>query len=196
MDVHQALAERAPRAEAVQEREFEAFVLASRDKALRLAYSYLGDWEEARDAVQEAFLRVHRRAGQFRGDAELGTWFYRILSNHCKDCLRRRKVRSWLPFWRGAAEGTDERSAVEATPDPRPDPSRLAEERAFRRALEQAIRALPRRQREVFRLKALGGLSLSQVASTLGLSAGSVKTHFFRAGKSLQEALAPWKDGS
>jgi RNA polymerase sigma-70 factor (ECF subfamily) len=176
------------------DQEFEQFVLAIQEKALRLAHSYLGDWEEARDAVQESFLKAYRRGSQFRGQAEMGTWFYRILANHCTDLLRRRKVRSWLSFWREKdQEGGS--SPLESHPDPNPGPAEEAEGRSFRLALAAALRRLPRRQREVFRMRALGGLTSAEVAGALGLSEGTVKAHLFRATRALQIALEPWRGG-
>jgi RNA polymerase sigma-70 factor (ECF subfamily) len=175
----------------MEEREFEALVLGVQEKALRLAHSYLEDWEDARDAVQEAFMKAYRQADRFRGDAGVTTWFYRILVNHCTDRLRKRKVRSWLTLWR---QKDAEDGGMEAHPDPGPGPAEVAEAQAFRADLRTALGRLPRRQREVFRLKAVVGLSLSEVAVTLGISEGTVKTHLFRATRALQEALEPWRE--
>jgi len=177
----------------MQDPEFEQFVLDTQDKALRLAESYLGDWGEARDAVQEAFVKAYRRQGGFREEASWGTWFFRILSNHCKDRLRRRKVRSWLTLGLGSREPEDGGPAPEH-PDPGPDPGQAAEDRAFRRALAAALRQLPARQRDVFHFKALAGLTLGEAAASLGIAEGTAKAHFFRATRALQEALAPWRD--
>jgi len=177
----------------MQDPEFEQFVLATQEKALRLAESYLGDWGEARDAVQEAFVKAYRRRAGFREEAAWGTWFFRILSNHCKDRLRRRKVRSWLTLGLGSPDSADG-DPVPDSPDPGPGPERAAEDRAFRAALATALRRLPARQRDVFRLKALAGLTLGEAAASLGIAEGTVKVHFFRATRALQESLAPWRD--
>lgn len=177
----------------MQDRQFEQFVLDTQEKALRLAESYLGDWGDARDAVQEAFVKAYRRRAGFREEASWGTWFFRILSNHCKDRLRRRKVRSWLTLGLGSQDPEDGDPAPEAC-DPRPGPGQAAEDGAFRRALAAALRRLPDRQRDVFRLKALAGLTLGEAAASLGIAEGTAKVHFFRATRALQESLAPWRD--
>ncbi len=179
----------------MDDREFEQFVLEYQERALRLAESFLGDWSEARDAVQEAFVKAYRHSAGFREQASRGTWFFRILSNHCKDRLRRRRVRSWLTFGLGAADREGEGHDIHY-PDPSPSPGQRAESKSFRRFLAAALRELPARQQEVFRLKALAGLTLGETAAALGIAEGTAKVHFFRASRALQEALAPWKDAS
>jgi RNA polymerase sigma-70 factor (ECF subfamily) len=175
----------------MQDAEFEDLVHATQDRALAVARAYLDDWDEARDAVQEAYLRAYRKWGTFRGEARLDTWLLHILANHCRDRLRRRKVRRWLRL-ETAAEAENE--MLQQVPTDAPDPAAASEDTAFRQALATALGALPARQREVFRLKALGGLTLAEVAATLGISVGATKSHFFRATRSLQGALAPWRD--
>ncbi|GAB4277848.1 MAG: RNA polymerase sigma factor RpoE [Deferrisomatales bacterium] len=160
---------------------------------MRLAFSLLGDWEEARDAAQEAFVKAYRKRSGFRAEAAWGTWFYRILVNHCRDQLRRRAARRWLTFVApGPGPSGD---PLSEHPDPREGPEDEAERWAFRRSLQAALRHLPRRQREVFQLKALSGLTLAEAAGALGISEGAAKSHFFRATRALQQALAPWKEG-
>jgi len=177
----------------MQDTEFEQLVRTTQDRALAIARSYLSDWEEARDAVQEAFMRAYRKRGTFRGESRIDTWFFRILANHCRDRLRRRRVRGWLGM--GAVDMTAEATdGLEQLPSSAPDPATAAEHQALRRALVEAVEALPNRQREVFRLKALAGLTLAEAADTLGISVGATKSHFFRATRSLQVALAPWRE--
>jgi RNA polymerase sigma-70 factor (ECF subfamily) len=179
----------------MREAEFEAFVSETQEKALQLAQTYLGDWDEARDAVQEAFVKAYRKASGFRGDSTMGSWFYRILANHCKDRLRRRKARTWLSLVGGRGDRQQDRvSALETHPDPAPNPAERAEDRAFRKALDEALTQLPKRQQEVFRLQALAGFRLPETAAALGISVGAVKSHLFRATRALQAALAPWRE--
>ncbi len=173
---------------------FEQMVREVHEKALRLAHAVLGDWEEARDAVQEAFVKAYRRKRGFRGDAAPSTWFFPILMNHCRDRLRRRRVRAFLLPWRRSGGASDAPEPPEDHPDPGPGPADAVEQRAFRRALERAMRRLPRRQREVFQMRALTGLTLAETAATLGISVGAAKAHLFRATRALQRELAVWRD--
>ena len=175
----------------MQDAEFEQLVHSSQDRALVVARSYLDDWDEARDAVQEAFVKAYRNRNRFRGEARADTWFFRILANHCRDRLRRRKVRRWL---RLESPAEAEESMLEQVPTDAPDPAEETERRDFRRALARAVAELPARQAEVFRLKALAGLTLAEVAESLNISVGATKSHFFRATRSLQPKLAPWRE--
>jgi RNA polymerase sigma-70 factor (ECF subfamily) len=171
---------------------FERLVAESEEAALRLAYSYLKDWEEARDAVQEAFVKAYRKRDTFRGDASERTWFHRLLLNHLKDKLRKRRVRgflTFLPFFGGAA---GEEGELPDPPDIRPDPARLHEDAAFARDAREAIASLPPRQREVCSLHLMGQLTLSETARAMGITEGATKAHFFRAVRTLRERLAPW----
>ncbi len=175
---------------------FERMVLEVQDKALRLAHGFLGDWDDARDAVQEALVKAYRRRHTFRGEADPATWFYPILTNHCRDRLRRRRVRSFLLPWRGRGDdGSSDAPPELQAPSPDPSPEREAQRGAFRRALLRALKTLPARQQEVFRLRALTGLSVAETASALGISAGAVKAHLFRATQALQKQLAEWNEG-
>ena len=71
------------------EAAFDLLVARYQGRAYRLAWSMVRDAEDARDLSQEAFLRVYRTAGSFRGDARFSTWFYRVLVNLCLDHRRR-----------------------------------------------------------------------------------------------------------
>ncbi len=176
---------------------FERLVVEVQEKALRLAHAFLGDWDEARDAVQEALVKAYRRRHTFRGEADPATWFFPILANHCRDQLRRRKVRSFLLPWRHRTEGEDDAAPAteDLAADPGDGPEDQAQRTAFRRALARALRTLPRRQREVFQLRALAGLTGAETAAALGISPGAVKAHLFRATQALQRELAEWREG-
>jgi len=160
------------------EQRFDAFVTDHRDRALRIAWRLLGgDAAAAEDVAQEAFVRAYRGLGGFRGEAELATWFHRILVNEVRRHQRWRMLRR-------ARQVDDEPDAV---PDPRssarPDPG-------LRRRIGAAIAALPRGQREAFVLVHLEGLTLVEAASATGRAVGTMKSHLHRALASLRDRLA------
>ena len=160
------------------EQRFDAFVNDHRDRALRIAWRLLGgDAVAAEDVAQEAFVRAYRGLGGFRGDAELATWFHRILVNEV------RRHQRWSVL-RRARQVDDEPDSV-ADPDSaaRPDP-------ALRRRIRAAIDALPRGQREAFVLVHLEGLTLVEAASATGRAVGTMKSHLHRALASLRDRLA------
>lgn len=171
--------------------QLNRFLAAVERRAFRIAQMALRDAEDALDVVQEAMFTLARRyAG--RPEAEWPPLFYRILQSRIRDCQRRRAVRSRvLSFFGG------QREFEEAPPDPvegAPDPAggdpaeRLAGFEAVQ-ALEQALAALPGRQRQAFVLRILEGLDVADTARAMGCSEGSVKTHLSRAVHSLRERL-------
>ena len=174
--------------------EFEKFVMDNEDVALRLAFSYLKDWEEARDAVQDGFVKAYRKMGSFRGDSSRRTWFYRLMVNLLKDKLRRKKVRrivSFMPF--GFAGEGDEPPPMDPA-DSSQGPAEETEAMAIREAFERALEALPERQGQVAALHLASGMTLKQAADTLGISEGAAKAHYFRAVRGLRKEMALWKD--
>ena len=105
---------------------FERLVERHQGRAYRLAWSILGDADEAKDLSQEAFLRVFERASSFDGRSKFSTWFHRILVNLCLDHRRRRQ--SWLRRWLGSEAGDSRDDALERQPAPPDDvpPARVA----------------------------------------------------------------------
>lgn len=161
-------------------------------RAFRIANLALRSVEDAQDAVQEAMFQLAKRYAH-RPSAEWTPLFYRILQSRIRDCQRRRAVRNRvLSFFGGQrGEGEDDlpdpiAGAVDPTGvDPR---EQVARDQAMG-ALEEAVAALPGRQREAFLLRILEGLDVAQTAQAMGCSEGSVKTHLSRAVHSLRETL-------
>ncbi|TAL17752.1 sigma-70 family RNA polymerase sigma factor [bacterium] len=189
-DKPEALQKRSPMTGA----EFERFVRENQDGALRLAYSYLKDWDDARDAVQEGFVKAYRNASSFRGDSSEKTWFYRIMVNHLKDVLRKRKVREVISTFTSVFTKNGEETTGADHADGVPGPEEISEAHAIRSDFEKALAALPKRQREVATLHLSAGLTLKQAAAALGISEGAAKAHYFRAVRSLREELMAWRE--
>jgi len=158
-------------------RDFEAFVAAHRDRAVGLAWRLVGgDMAAAEDVAQEAFLRAHRGLDQFREEAKMSTWFYRILVNEAQRHLRWRWVRQ-----RVAGEMPDE--PVDSRPDVPGDP-------ALRERVTRAVGNLPRGQREAFALVHLEGFTVREAADITGRAIGTIKSHLHRALGNLRAVLA------
>jgi RNA polymerase sigma-70 factor (ECF subfamily) len=159
-------------------------------KAFRIAQAALRHEQDALDAVQDAMLQL-ARAYADRPAEQWKPLFYRILENRIRDMQRRRSVRerimAWLPF---AADEEEPSDPLAAAPSPElPALRRLELDEAIA-ALERAVAALPRRQQQVFLLRTLEGLDVEQTARAMGCSQGSVKTHYFRALRTLRAALS------
>jgi RNA polymerase sigma-70 factor (ECF subfamily) len=172
-------------------RALNQFLAGVELKAFKIAQTALRHEHDALDAVQDAMLQL-TRAYANRPAEEWRPLFYRILENRIRDMQRRRTVRArvmaWLPAHRD--EEDDEASdpiAQAASEDV--TPTRRLELDEAMTALEQALHDLPNRQRQAFLLRNLEGMDVAQVASAMGCSEGSVKTHHFRALKALRARL-------
>jgi RNA polymerase sigma-70 factor (ECF subfamily) len=165
----------APRTETDLETRFAAFVEGHRERALGLAWRLLGDRDAAQDVTQEAFARAWLALGRFRGEASLGTWFYRILVRQAASHRRWRRLRE---RWGGL--GTPE-AADPAAPS--------AGDPALRARIAAALDRLPRTQLEAFVLVHLEGFTVDEAAGVMKRAPGTVKSHLHRALRSLRAAL-------
>lgn len=140
-----------------------------------LAYRVIGREEEARDLVQEAFLRAYRSLGGFRGDAKFSSWLYRITLNLCRDWIRRQKR---APFVE-APEGVDvielagEQGPVESVED-------LVARRDLGAVVNRAMAALSEDQRKAIVLKEYQGLTFQEIADLLDCPLSTVKTRLYQ----------------
>ncbi|MDE2220295.1 MAG: RNA polymerase sigma factor [Gammaproteobacteria bacterium] len=175
-------------------RSLESFLATVERKAFRIAQIALRHEDDALDAVQDAMLRLVRHYAT-RPAEEWAPLFYRILENCVRDTQRRRTVRgrvmSWLP-WAGRAADEDPSDPLEQAPDPAPQPEARVQAGEALQALEAALAALPARQRQAFLLRNFEGLDVEATARAMGCSAGSVKTHYFRALQTLRAQLGEY----
>ena len=164
-----------------KEGERDAFrVLVERHMkgAYDIAHHFLGEHEDAQDVAQEAFVRVHRSLGSFRGDAVFGTWLYRIVTNLSMNRIRQKKSRARFEV----------RTSAEAREVPSPAGSGH-EGSDLTGHVERALHELPTLQRAVVMLRHLNGLSTREVSSILNCSEGTVKVHLHRGLKKMKRML-------
>jgi RNA polymerase sigma-70 factor (ECF subfamily) len=175
-------------------RALETFLAGVERKAFRIAQIALRDADDALDAVQDAMLQLVRRYAA-RPAAEWKPLFYRILENRVRDQHRRRSVRNRVLAWfpRRADDGENDPDPVAEAADPGPGPQVQLEAGEALAALETALQALPERQRQAFLLRNFEGLDVAGTALAMGCSAGSVKTHYFRAVQALRGRLGEFE---
>jgi len=176
-----------------QRGETDAFAFLVRrhqKKMLNIAYRMIGDYDEACDVVQEAFLSAWRAIGKFRGDARFSTWLCGIVLNHARSRLAQQAARS-----RGEGPSLD-------------DPATSAEDRFLNETccreasvieqiekrerdakVQECINALEGEQREVLVLRDIQGFSYEEIGAMLKLPAGTVKSRLFRARTVLKDGL-------
>jgi len=172
----------------------DEFLVDVQGRALTMARVATGDVDEALDLVQDAMTAFVRRYAGHPAE-QRRPLFYRVLSNRITDWYRLRARWSLRIF--GGPRVSDE---FADGPDPLAEtrvserPDSVAADGEFGLALERALGRLPVRQRQVFLMRAWEGLDVQETASALGISAGSIKTHYFRALASLREALEAYDD--
>jgi RNA polymerase sigma-70 factor (ECF subfamily) len=149
----------------------------------RIALSYLRQRDDALDVVQECFVKAFQKASHWDGSAEAAPWLARIAVNLSIDHWRRSKRRqqTFSPLPEGDHEGSLE--AADDTPD------RAVAGREARERLRGALALLPDRQRAVVVLRHYQDLSLEEIANTLGMSIGTVKSSLHRALHRLRAGL-------
>lgn len=149
----------------------------------RIALAYLRQPADAMDAVQETFVKAFQNAGRWDGRAEVAPWLARIAVNHSIDLYRRGRRR------RASEEPLDEgdHTAQMAADGPSPDRKVLGRELGER--IEGALRLLPEKQRRVFVLRHYDEMTLEEIADTLEMSLGTVKSSLHRAVHRLRERL-------
>jgi RNA polymerase sigma-70 factor (ECF subfamily) len=141
-----------------------------------LAYRTLGREEDARDVVQEAFLRAYRGLRGFKGQAKFSSWLYRITLNLCRDWIRRERRAPVVQV----PEGTD---PVELA-DQRASPTESVEELVARREMSQA-----EEQRTAILLKEYHGLTFQEIADLLECPLSTVKTRLYQGLTMLRRRL-------
>ena len=169
---------------------FDAIVTAHQDRVFSFCARMLSDREDALDIAQEVFLSAYRNLEGFRGESTLSTWLLRIAYNRCLNRIRQRTARAAREVMPGEPEGTDDRPFQPAgKEEDRPD--RMAETRDTGRILEAAIARLDEDSRMLVLLSDVEGFSYEELAETVGIPLGTVKSRLHRARMALRKMLAP-----
>jgi RNA polymerase sigma-70 factor (ECF subfamily) len=169
---------------------FRALVERHHGPLYRFCLRALRSPEAAADATQEVFLRVVKNAPGWEPKAKFTTWIYTIARNHCIDEARKgrfRKTESLNETVSKDGEG-DERLDRVASEAPASD--RVAHGKRLRKAIDEAVAALPEEQREVFLLRELSGLQFKDIADAVGVGENTVKSRMRYALTALKKALS------
>jgi RNA polymerase sigma-70 factor, ECF subfamily len=168
---------------------FSALVEAYQERAVHAAYSFTGNLEDARDLAQEAFVKAYQNLAGFQSESRFYTWFYRILMNTCKDFLRKQKLRRTFSFWLPQEEGDEETSALSNVAERSENAAQAAANRDLGRVVNEALGELPFRQRSVFALRYMEGMTLEEIAQCQSISVGAVKAHLWHACQKMRGKL-------
>ena len=154
---------------------FNQLVLRWERPIFALAYRVIGREEEARDVVQETFLRAFRGIGNFRGQAKFSSWVYRIALNLCRDWMRRERRTPILP----SPEGVDvielaaEQGPVESIED-------LVARNDMSKVVADLMTRLPEEQRTAIILKEYHGMTFQEIADLQRVPLSTVKTRLYQ----------------
>ena len=150
-----------------------------------LAYRTLGREEEARDVVQEAFLRAYRGLKGFKGEAKFSSWLYRITLNLCRDWIRRERRAPIVQV----PEGVDPVDLADAQISPSESVEDLVGRREMSRAVAKAMAELPEEQRVAIMLREYHGLTFQEIADQLECPLSTVKTRLYQGLSVLRRRL-------
>ena len=160
------------------EEAFEALVGRYQAPLFRYLNGLVGDQEQARDLVQETFLRAYRSLGSLEDPSLLRSWLYRIAHNQACSALRRRRLISWLPLLPAHQAGgpSPDRSAIEAA------------------RVEEALGRIPRDQRAPLLLHLVAGFSYAEIAGLLNVTEGTVRMRISRGRAAFRAAYGAGED--
>jgi RNA polymerase sigma-70 factor, ECF subfamily len=170
---------------------FACLVRRHQKKMLNTAYRMIGDYDEACDVVQEAFLSAYRAIGKFRGDARFATWLCGIVLNHARSRLKQMSARSRREGFSldDPVKSEDGNPANEASSHDMSVVERM-EKRELEAKVQQCIGALDGGQREVLVLRDIQGFSYEEISATLKLPQGTVRSRLFRARNAFKDRIS------
>ncbi len=175
---------------AAQQGDLDAFntlVLTYQDKVFNTALRILGDHDQAADAAQDAFLAAFRNITAFRGGS-FRAWLLRTVTNACYDELRRKKRRPAVPLEPETGDG-EEMDSPRWLADPSFSPEQQLEADELEHAIQHCLNALPTEFRMVVVLADIQGLDYNEVAVSVRVPLGTIKSRLARARLRLRECL-------
>ncbi len=185
------------RAKAGDVRAFEALVRRYERWVFTLALRMVGDRGDAEDIAQEVFLKAYRGLQGFRGGSRFSTWLYAIASHHCLNHLAGRDSRARRAERTGNSvdgKGGVLPSALDRVADASPGPDAVLERHELRRAIQNELVHLTEHHRIVLILRDIQGMSYEDIAATLGVELGTVRSRLHRARMELKARLEPLLD--
>ena len=159
---------------------FDTLFSRYQDYVYNIIYGIVGNVEESRDLTQEVFLQVYRSLPRFRQGARFATWLYRIAVNRAVDAARGARRWRFLPI-------LDEPSLANRAADQDLEPESVFERKLQREAIQTVLMRCPVTHREALVLRYYRGLSLEEIAETLGCTVAAAKVRLHRARRVFKE---------
>lgn len=168
---------------------FEEIVVRYEQKVFQLAYRLSGNPDDASDLAQEAFIKVYRYLGQWRGQAAFSTWLYRIVTNTFLDDVRKRKRRPLVAVSLDASITTEDGEVVREFPSSDADPEQEYLQRELQQVVQTALAGLSPDYRIVLTLRDIQGHTYDEIAEITEVNLGTVKSRISRARAALRQKL-------
>lgn len=166
---------------------FDELVTRFEKRVFNCAYHIAGNYDDASDIAQEAFIRAFNSIATFRGDANFTTWIYRIVTNVYLD--ERKKSKNHRHTSLDDYIELDENSVTRQIEDDGPTPDRIVEDKERDKIIHEAVNSLPEYQRIILTLYQFQNRSYEEIADILRLPIGTVKSRLNRARLALTEKL-------
>lgn len=154
-----------------------------KNKMYKTAFSFVANYDDAEDIVQEVFIEAHKNINNFRADSSISTWIYRITVNKSLNFLKKNKITIQSSLVSESEIENNNYSQKTQTP------SSILQQKETRKLIYKAISDLPKRQAMVFVMHKIDGRTYKEISEILEISISSVESLMHRAKKSLQKKL-------
>jgi RNA polymerase sigma-70 factor (ECF subfamily) len=175
---------------------FEPLVNHHQKAIFNLLYRWLGDYDDAAEVAQEVFLTAFRSIKQFRGEAKFSTWLYHIAINRAKN--RRKQLAATTPRMVPFTSGDPEHDGdpIAEIPDPGLDPAQKAEQQEISAQVQRGLDSLSSDEALMILLHDLQGLAYEEIAQSMKIPIGTVKSRLHRARQALKARLTPYVEST
>ncbi len=169
---------------------FESLVVRHQKRMLNIAFRLIGDYDEACEVVQDAFVSAYKNIRTFRGDAKFTTWLTTITLNLSKNRLKQMRSRQGhVSYSLDDPLRTDDGEMTQDPPSKEPSMLERLEKRDVQNKVQDCIKALEPEYREVLVLRDMQDLSYDDIGGMLNMREGTVKSRLFRARAAIKDCL-------
>ena len=165
---------------------FEKLIEDHQKKVFNIALRMIGDYDEASELAQEAFLKAYKSIKSFKGDSLFSTWIYKITTNVCLDEIRRKRKKLISLDEDIEHDGSEFKRQIK---DHSPGPESLAENNELKRMVKESINLLPEDYKIVIVLRDIQGFSYEEISRIIKCPIGTVKSRINRARRALKKIL-------
>ncbi len=173
---------------------FEALVRRFRRPLFNFILRSVRDPDRSEELLQEVFLKVIQRAGEFQGSSKVSTWIYTIARNLCIDTSRKMVFRRHRSLDAPTGDDPDGPTMLDRVAAAQPMPDREVIGGDLKDRITRAVEELPEEQREVFLMREVSNMAFKEIADVVGVPENTVKSRMRYALERLQRALAEYED--